>query len=51
MSVAVEIEIDPLIARTALCAAHHPAVKCAGGGQIINWEGKVERGQGHVGLL
>jgi hypothetical protein len=45
--VAVEVEIDPFIARPTFAAAHHSAIKRARGGEIIDREGEVERGKGH----
>ena len=44
--VAVEVEIDPVLARAALGAAHQLAIEGAGRFQAVDGEGEVEAGAG-----
>jgi hypothetical protein len=44
--VAVEIEIDPFVGRPPLRAAHHSAIEAARRIEVVDREGKVERGAG-----
>jgi hypothetical protein len=41
--VAEEVEIDPVVGAAALRAAQDGAVKVAGGGEVVDREGDVER--------
>ena len=45
--VAVEVKIDPLVARSSLRTAHRLPIESARGGEIVDGKGEVERGQGH----
>ncbi len=42
-----QVEVDPVIARPPLGTAQHLAIEMAGGGQVVDRKGKVERTQGH----
>ena len=49
--VAVEIEVDPLVAAAPFGAADRPAPERARGGEVVDREGEVERAEGHGGPL
>ncbi len=49
--VAVEVEVDPLVARPPLGTAENVAVEAASGGEIMDRKGEVERAERHVVLL
>ena len=45
--VAVEIEVDPVVAAAPFAAAHHPAPERPRLRQITDGESQMERAQGH----
>ena len=43
--VAEEVEVDPVVSAAALGTAQDGAIEMAGGGEIVNREGDVERSE------